>query len=106
MNKRIVLIMSFMFFLSCATVPKEAVELSATVGRDMSEMKKAHIEKTFEHLDKGEGYMLASTWLQCVAPEGPNHSPGGYGSVNDPGIRWWLEAIRSRYGPYIPSSPL
>ena len=28
---------------ACAQVPKEAVELSATVGRDMSEMKKSHV---------------------------------------------------------------
>lgn len=28
---------------SCAQVPKEAVELSATVGRDLTEMKKSHI---------------------------------------------------------------
>jgi hypothetical protein len=28
----------------CAQVPKEAVELSATVGRDLVEMKKSHIE--------------------------------------------------------------
>ena len=28
---------------ACAQVPKEAVELSATVGRDLAEMKKSHI---------------------------------------------------------------
>jgi hypothetical protein len=76
------------------------------IGVHSEEMKKAHIEKTFEHLDRGEGYMMASTWLQCVAPEGPNHSPGGYGTADDPGIRWWLEAIRERYGSYIAPAPL
>ncbi len=29
--------------VACAQVPKEAVELSATVGRDLAEMKKSHI---------------------------------------------------------------
>ena len=76
------------------------------IGIHTEEMKKDQLEKTFEHLDHGEGYMLASTWLQCVAPEGPNHSPGGYGSENDPGIRWWLEAVRARYGSYIAPAPL
>lgn len=32
-----------LFIGACAQVPKEAVELSATVGRDMAEMKKAHV---------------------------------------------------------------
>jgi hypothetical protein len=76
------------------------------IGIHSEEMKKAHIVKTFEHLDQEEGYMLASTWLQCVAPEGPNHSPGGNGSVNDPGIRWWLQAIRAKYGSYTAPAPL
>jgi hypothetical protein len=72
------------------------------IGVYTEDMKKAQIEATFEHLDKGEGYMMASTWLQCIPPAGPNHHPGGYGSKNDPGIRWWLEAIRAKYGPYTP----
>ena len=65
-------------------------------------MKNAQLEKTFEHLDRGEGYMMASTWLQCIPPEGPNYRPGGYGTKHDPGIRWWLEAIRAKYGAYTP----
>ncbi len=28
---------------ACAQVPREAVELSATVGRDISEMRKSHV---------------------------------------------------------------
>ena len=32
------------FLSSCAYVPKQAVELSATVGRDISEIRKSHIE--------------------------------------------------------------
>ena len=31
-------------FLACAQVPKESVTLSATVGRDMAEMQRAHLE--------------------------------------------------------------
>jgi hypothetical protein len=55
------------------------------------------------HLSRGEGYMLASTWLQCVAPHGPNHTPGGDGTPADPGIKWWLEFLRATYGPYTRS---
>jgi hypothetical protein len=45
--------------------------------------------------------MLASTWLQCVPPHGPNADPGGDGSKNNPGIRWWLEALKEMNGEYI-----
>ncbi|MBN2093748.1 hypothetical protein JW964_29275 [candidate division KSB1 bacterium] len=72
------------------------------IGVYTEEMKKAQIEETFSYLDRGEGYMMASTWLQCVPPAGPNHRPGGYGGKNDSGIRWWLEAIRAKYGAYSP----
>ncbi|MGA1790254.1 MAG: hypothetical protein ACMUIM_02120 [bacterium] len=34
---------SVILITACAQVPKEAVELSVTVGRDMAEMKRAHI---------------------------------------------------------------
>lgn len=43
MEKNLLFIASFLLLMSCATIPKEAVELSATVGRDMAEMKSAHI---------------------------------------------------------------
>lgn len=64
------------------------------IGVYTPEMKAAQIEDTRRHLARGEGYMLASTWLQCVPPAGPRHSPGGDGSDDAPGIRWWLEALR------------
>ena len=70
------------------------------IGVYSEEMKKAQIETSFSFLDQGNGYFMASTWLQCVPPEGPNHRPGGYGSKDDPGIRWWLEAVKERYGSY------
>jgi hypothetical protein len=38
--------------------------------------------------------MMASTWLQCVPPDGPNANPGGTGTVEDPGIKWWLEGVQ------------
>jgi hypothetical protein len=60
------------------------------------------IQDTKDHLEAGFGYMLASTWLQCVAPHGPNSDPGGDGSAENPGIRWWLEALRTMVGPYNP----
>jgi hypothetical protein len=57
---------------------------------------------TREHLDRGRGYLLASTWLQAAPPLGPNHCPGGNGTAADPGIRWWLHFLREHYGPYFP----
>ncbi|TDF92924.1 hypothetical protein [Paenibacillus piri] len=62
------------------------------------DMKENQIELTRWHLERGYGYMLASTWLQDVPPQGPNHQPGGYGSQDNPGIRWWLKFIRDTYG--------
>ena len=40
---KLVSIMLIVLLAGCAQVPKESVELSATVGRDLSEMKKSHI---------------------------------------------------------------
>jgi hypothetical protein len=74
------------------------------IGIYSEQMKKNQIAKTIEHLDNGRGYMCASTWLQCVPPYGPNNRPGGDGSKDQPGIRWWLEFLRDRYGPYVPSA--
>jgi hypothetical protein len=65
-------------------------------------MKANQKADTQAHLGKGQGYMLASTWLQCVAPHGPNQHPGGDGTPGNPGIRWWLEFLRAEYGPYAP----
>jgi hypothetical protein len=72
------------------------------IGIYNEDMKANQIKKTEDHLSNGMGYMLASTWLQCVPPYGPNHNPGGYGTKEDPGIRWWLEYLRAFYGPYEP----
>jgi hypothetical protein len=51
---------------------------------------------------RGEGYLMASTWLQAVPPLGPNHGPGGSGRPGDPGIRWWLEFLKETHGAYTP----
>ncbi len=71
------------------------------IGVYTREMKKNQISISKQHFDNGDGYMLASTWLQCVEPYGPNQRPGGYGYKVDPGIRWWLEFVQDNYGPYI-----
>ena len=67
-------------------------------------MKANQKADTRAHLDQGRGYMLASTWLQCVPPHGPNHKPGGDGAPGNPGIKWWLEFLQAQYGPYTPPS--
>lgn len=64
------------------------------VGMYAQEMRENQLAVTREHLARGEGYMLASTWLQAPPPQGPNHRPGGYGTAEDPGVRWWLEGIK------------
>ena len=62
------------------------------------EMKRTQMETTREHLQRGDGYMLASTWLQDPPPDGPHQFPGGAGSPDDPGIRWWLEFLLAEFG--------
>ena len=68
------------------------------IGVYTDSMKTAQINASFDHFDRGEGYFLASTWLQCVPPDGPNLRPGGYGASDDPGIRWWLVKVKERFG--------
>ena len=68
----------------------------AHIGQYTSEMKASQIEIAAEHFDRGDGYMLASTWLQCPPP-GPYPYPGGDGTAGDPGIRWWLEWLKEQY---------
>ncbi len=80
------------------------------IGQYSAEMKAEMLSRTDRYLDRGQGYLFASTWLQCVPPEGPNHRPGGAGTPDDPGIRWWLEHLRERVGPHtwdrLPAGPL
>lgn len=71
------------------------------IGIYTDEMKASQIEDTKNHFENGWGYMCASTWLQCVAPYGPNADPGGEGSKADPGIHWWLEALKEIRGEYV-----
>jgi hypothetical protein len=81
---------------------KEGYYNYINIGVYREAMKADQVRQTKAHLSKGEGYMLASTWLQCVPPHGPNHTPGGDGTEDDPGIKWWLEFLRDAYGPYKP----
>lgn len=48
----IVMLILVLVASSCAQVPKESVELSATVGRDMVEMEKAHLAFVNLYYDK------------------------------------------------------
>jgi hypothetical protein len=72
------------------------------IGVYSPEMKENVINITREYFQKGWGYLCASTWLQCVSPYGPNADPGGDGTVESPGIRWWLEALKEMRGAYTP----
>jgi len=79
-------------------------------------MKEKQLRDTHAAIEQYAGYMLASTWLQCVAGEGvggPFMTPGGL--AEDPaidtdvtklqkhaGILWWLQDIKSKYGAWKP----
>jgi hypothetical protein len=69
------------------------------IGVYPEEMKQKMLAYTDSILDRGQGYIFASTWLQCVPPYGPNSWPGGQGSEDDPGILWWLEHVKKRLHP-------
>jgi hypothetical protein len=77
------------------------------IGVYTAEMKQSQIDDTRRHLLNGEGFLLASTWLQCVPPEGPKHHPGGDGSAGNPGVLWWLEYLRDHHGgAWVPPPPV
>lgn len=64
------------------------------VGIYTKSKKEQQIQKTREILERGDGYLFASTWLQNVPPV---YNPGGDGSPCNPGIGWWLEFIKQNY---------
>jgi hypothetical protein len=67
------------------------------VGVYTEEMKANQKAQTTALIERANGYIFASTWLQAVPPLGPNVLPGGDGSPENPGIRWWLEYLRERH---------
>jgi len=89
------------------------------IGRYTAEMKADQLRQTRDELERFNGYVLASTWLQCGPAQGvggPFTQPGGrsnLGSATDEpaawntdidtidpeaGILWWLEFLRETYG--------
>lgn len=72
------------------------------VGIYSEPMKENQKARTREFMERANGYMFASTWLQAAPPLGPNVLPGGDGAPGSPGIRWWLEFLREHYGPKKP----
>ncbi len=63
-------------------------------------MKEKMKKYTTSFTKKGQGFIFASTWLQCPPPSGPNHRPGGYGTEDDPGVLWWLEHAKTLVESY------
>lgn len=86
------------------------------IGRYTPVMKEAQLRDTHATIEKYAGYILASTWLQCVAGEGvggPFMTPGGLAEnpaidddvtklQKDAGILWWLQAVKEKYGAWMP----
>lgn len=69
------------------------------IGVYTPEMKERQKAATTEHIDGANGYLFASTWLQAPPLLGPNMNPGGDGTRENPGIKWWLDHLRERHGP-------
>ena len=86
------------------------------IGRYTGQMKESQIDAARNHITNHAGYMLASTWIQCAPHEGiggPFMRPGGSAEnpdindnikelQSDAGILWWLQWIKSTYGPWNP----
>jgi hypothetical protein len=89
------------------------------IGRYTAEMREDQLRRTREELERFNGYVFASTWLQCGPAEGvggPFTRPGGRSELGsghdedapwnrdidaihpDAGILWWLEFVRDTYG--------
>ncbi len=95
------------------------------IGRYTTEMKQDHLEKTHNQIETENGYVFASTWLQCGPKNsinGPFTSLGGRSNLGqnedlnaawntdidaihpDAGILWWMESIKETYGPWKPTA--
>lgn len=86
------------------------------IGRYTEAMKTEQIRRTEDEIERYNGHMLASTWLQCAPKEGvggPFTSPGGHSRIADvdadidrlhpdAGIAWWLDFVRDKYGEWKP----
>lgn len=84
------------------------------IGRYTDAMKTHEIAEARRDIDEFNGYMKASTWIQCGPGEGiggPFMSPGGRSEeanapddvrmlAPDAGILWWLEWVRETYGAW------
>jgi hypothetical protein len=96
------------------------------IGRYTAEMKEDQLQRTREEVERFNGHVLASTWLQCGPAggvNGPFTRPGGRSRLGsgdnqeaawntnidtihpDAGILWWLEFVRDTYGAWAPSEP-
>ncbi len=89
------------------------------IGRYTPAMKADQLKRTYAAIDRHNGYMCASTYLQCAPSEGvggPFMNGGGLAEneaidadvtklQRGAGIRWWLEAVQARYGPWTPPPP-
>lgn len=85
------------------------------IGRYTEEMKADQLKQTRDEITRYNGYVLASTWLQCgpaEGVEGPFTNPGGHSRLGsqadensawntdidtlhpDAGILWWLTFVK------------
>lgn len=83
------------------------------IGRYTKEMKATQFAQTRDGMEKRNGILFASTWLQCVPGEGvggPFARLGGHSNIENvdadidtlhpaAGILWWMEYVKDRYGP-------
>jgi hypothetical protein len=53
----------------------------------------------------GDGWMLSSMWLQAAPPLGPHTDFGGDG-MTSPGVKWWVDWLKSKYGAYVAPAPM
>jgi hypothetical protein len=79
---------------------REGLYNYVNIGVYTEAMKEDQFRQTERDIAKHAGHMLASTWLQCVPPEGPNQVPGGTGSGEEPGVGWWLEYVKEKHGAW------
>jgi hypothetical protein len=77
---------------------------AASVGVYTAAEEQSRITAAQNEYTGGNGWLLSSMWLQAPPPLGPHTDFGGDG-IAMPGVAWWVDWLKGKYGAYVPPPP-